>query len=91
MKKQLSLVIFKDDDWWVAQCLEYDIAVQARTIPDVQYEIQRVLVGRIAMSAKLNVAPFEGISPAPELTPNVLRSLCAQLDIPHEGFGLELG
>lgn len=67
MKKQLSLLIFKEDDWWVAQCLEYDIAAQARTLPDVQYEIQRVLVGRIAMAKKLEIDPFEDLSPAPEV------------------------
>lgn len=65
MKKELNLLIFKEDDWWVAQCLEYDIASQARTLPDVQYEIQRILVGRISIAEKLNIDPFEGLAPAP--------------------------
>jgi len=67
MKKQLNLLIFKEDDWWIAQCLNYDIAAQARTLSDVQYEIQRVLVGRIAMAEKLGIDPFKGIPPAPEM------------------------
>jgi len=66
MKKKLNLLIFKENDWWVAQCLDYDIAAQARTLKDVQYEIQRVLVGRIVMAEKLEIDPFEGLSPAPE-------------------------
>jgi hypothetical protein len=66
MKKQLNLLIFKEDGWWIAQCLDYDIAAQARTLPDVQYEIQRVLVGRISMAKKLSIDPFEGLAPAPE-------------------------
>jgi hypothetical protein len=74
MKKQLSLLIFKEDDWWVAQCLEYDIAAQARTLPDVQYEIQRVLVGRIAMAERLKIDPFEGISAAPEVYSSMVKN-----------------
>ena len=65
MKKQLNLLIFKEDDWWIAQCLDYDIAAQARTLSDVQYEFQRILVGRIAMAENLNVDPFENLTPAP--------------------------
>ncbi len=66
MKKELNLLIFKEDDWWIAQFLEYDIAAQARTLSDVQYEIQRVLVGRVTMAEKLNIDPFEGLAPAPK-------------------------
>ncbi len=65
MKKELNLLIFKEDDWWIVQCLEYDIAVQARTLSDVQYEFQRVLVGRIRMAEQLNINPFEDLAPAP--------------------------
>ena len=65
MNKRLNFLIFKEDGWWIAQCLEYDIAAQARTIPDIQYEIQRILVGRIAMSEKLGIDPFKDIPPAP--------------------------
>ena len=66
MKKQLSLLIFQDCDWWVAQCLEYDIAAQARTLKDVEYEIQRVIMGRIAAAIELKIDPFEDLLPAPE-------------------------
>jgi len=66
MKKQLNLFIFKEDDWWIAQCLDYDIAAQARSLSDVQYEFQRILIGRIVMAEKLNIDPFEGLFPAPE-------------------------
>lgn len=73
MKEQLDLLIFKEADWWVAQCLNYDIAAQARTIPDVQYEIQRMLVGRIVMAEKLGIDPFEGVSPAPNMYFEMLK------------------
>ena len=57
--------IYRECEWWVAQCLEYDIAVQATSIQDVQYEIQRVLFGRICTAKKLGIDPFEGLPPAP--------------------------
>jgi len=65
MKRELRLLIFRDCDWWVAQFLEYDIAAQARTLPDVQYEIQRALIGRIVIAKKLGIDPFENLAPAP--------------------------
>ena len=60
------MVIFKDGNWWIAQCLNYDIAALAGTLEDVLYEIQRMLVGRIIMAEKLGIDPFEGIPPAPK-------------------------
>jgi hypothetical protein len=49
-----------------AQCLEYDIATQARTLPDLWYELQRIIVGHIATSLKLGKEPFAGVPPAPK-------------------------
>lgn len=67
MKEALRVLILKEDDWWVAQCLEYDIAAQARTLKDVQYEFQRVFLGRVVAAKESGIKPFEGILPAPEV------------------------
>lgn len=66
-KKTINVLIMKDTDsgWWIAQCLEYDIAVQAKILKDVQYELQRVFVGRIFIADQLGCDPFEGIPAAP--------------------------
>ena len=66
MKTQLNLLVYEDCDSWVAQCLEYDIAAQATTLPDLEYEIQRVLIGRIYTAKQLGIEPFEGLPPAPD-------------------------
>lgn len=66
METSVNVLIFRDCEWWVAQCLEYDIAAQARTIKDVEYEFQRVFIGRIAAAQELGIDPFEDIPPAPE-------------------------
>jgi len=61
MNEKLDLLLFKEDEWWVIQCLNYAIAAQARTISKVWYEIQRMIAGRIIMADKLGIDPFEGI------------------------------
>ena len=63
---ELNLLIFKEGDWWVAQCLEYDIAAQATgTIRDVVREFQQVFDGRIAACQEERIDPF-GLPKAPE-------------------------
>ena len=61
-----SVIAFQESDGsWIGQCLQYDVAAQAKTLPDLQYEIQRVLVSHLAIGERLNREPFEGIGQAP--------------------------
>lgn len=62
---RVNVVVFREDDWWVAQCLEYDIATQTKELTDLSYELNRVLAAQIAVSAELGQEPFSGIGPAP--------------------------
>lgn len=39
----MRAIIFKEDEWWVGQCIEKDIAVQAKSFKGVKEEFQRVL------------------------------------------------
>ena len=63
---QLRAVIFKEGDWWVAQCLEYDIAAQAKTTKDLTYELQRVVIGHIVACRQEGITPFEHLPKPPE-------------------------
>jgi hypothetical protein len=63
---KISAVLFQRGDWWVAQCLEYDIATQAKSLPDLRYELERVLVGHAVISARLGTQPFESLPAAPQ-------------------------
>ena len=70
MKSHVMRILVTEDkknDWWSAQCLEYDIAAQAHTLPDLIYEIQRVVMGHMIVSKELNVEPFVGLKPAPPI------------------------
>ena len=61
----IKAVMFREGDWWVAQCLDVDIAGQARNERDLYYELGRLLVGRIMAAGKLGVDPFATLPPAP--------------------------
>lgn len=50
---------------WSAQCLEYDIAMQAKTMTELIYEINRVLMGNIVVSKELGMEPFANLKTAP--------------------------
>lgn len=65
-KLQIKAVVFKDGDWWIAQCLEHDIAAQAKTPKDLAYEIQRALIGHFIVSKQEGLIPFENLPKAPE-------------------------
>jgi hypothetical protein len=62
----ISVVMFQEGEWWTAQCLEYDIAAQAETVPALCYEFVRVLFGHMVANVEFDREPFEGIGPAPE-------------------------
>jgi hypothetical protein len=63
----ISAILFQEGEWWSAQCLEYDIAVQARTISDLRYELERVLCSHVLISLENEQRPFDGLKPAPQM------------------------
>lgn len=63
---QLRTVIFREGEWWVAQCLDFDIATQAKTLKDLAYELQRVLVGHMVVCRQEGITPFVHLPKAPE-------------------------
>jgi hypothetical protein len=63
---QIRAVLFEEGGSWSAQCLEYDIAAQAKSLLDLHDEIARVLAAHIAASVQMGREPFDGIRPAPK-------------------------
>jgi hypothetical protein len=55
----LRVLIFRSDDRYVAQCLEYDIAAQGETLDEVRYQFEYAVVGRIAAAQELGSDPFD--------------------------------
>lgn len=62
----ISVIAFQEGDWWTAQCLEYDIAAQAKTLSDLRYEVDRVIMSHVAVSEELGQEPLAEIGPAPQ-------------------------
>jgi hypothetical protein len=61
----ISAVLYQEGDWWIAQCLEYDITTQADTFPNLQYELERVLFAHICASVTEGRTPFADLPAAP--------------------------
>ena len=64
---KIRVLIFEDkrSGGWSAQGLDYDIATQAKTLPDLCYEVQRMIVGHLVVSKELQVEPFVYLKAAP--------------------------
>lgn len=62
---KFRIIAFQEGDWWVAQCLERDIATNARKLGDLWYEIEKALVGQVMVNEGAKDA-FEGIPRAPQ-------------------------
>jgi len=74
----IRVVVFREEGWWVAQCLDVDIAVQAKTEEDLHYELGLTLVGRILASDALGIEPFEGLPRAPKRYWDLFRDARSQ-------------
>ena len=63
----VSVVLIEEGNgWWSAQCLEYDIAAQAKSIADVLYEMEKTLISHIAVNEAAGIDPFEEMPSAPQ-------------------------
>jgi hypothetical protein len=62
---KIRAVVFQSGEWWVAQCLEYDLVALAHRLEDLPRELHRVLSLQIQASLECEVEPFEGYSKAP--------------------------
>lgn len=58
--KKLSLLLFREGDWWVTQCLELDIASQGKgTMEDAIEEFWYTFIGQLKAAKNEGVDPFD--------------------------------
>jgi predicted RNase H-like HicB family nuclease len=62
----ISVLLLQEGQWWSAQCLEYDIAAQAKTLPELRNELERVLLLHIVLALEEEKKPFSELRPAPK-------------------------
>lgn len=58
-------LVFQEGDWLSVRCLEYDLATQARTLPQLYKSLTRLILGHIAVRLHHKQRPFESLPPAP--------------------------
>ena len=68
MLLELRVILFFDCDTasWNAQCLEYDIGAQAKSIEELQTRFEVTIRAEIEESVQANETPFAQIPKAPD-------------------------
>ncbi len=61
----IRAIVFKEGDVYVAQCLEYDIAAQAKDIAPLLDRLALTLEAEFATCEARGMAPLDCIAPAP--------------------------
>ena len=54
----IRAVLFEEGEQWSAQCLDYDIAAQAKTLLELHDELIRVIVVHVAASNQMGREPL---------------------------------
>jgi hypothetical protein len=61
----VSVLLHRDGDAWVAQCLEYDVAAQGVDIPDAKDNFLSTLEAQIRFDLADGKTPLADLPPAP--------------------------
>ena len=64
---KLSVLLVREGDLWVAQCLQYDIAAQGKTITEAKHAFCRTVSGQVCVDLRHHVEPLSGFLPAPRV------------------------
>jgi hypothetical protein len=54
----IDVVIFQEQNQWVAQTLFFDLAAQSDSLEDIIYQMERTIVGHILACKEMNQLPF---------------------------------
>jgi hypothetical protein len=65
-KYAIRAVVFQEGEWLCAQCLEYDLVAQAKSLQQLSRALQRLIVGHVAVRLRHNQQPFRDLPRAPE-------------------------
>lgn len=62
----LRVLFMRDNDLWAAQCVDYDIAAQGRSITEAKKAFEQTIIGQILFDLKRGKEPLADCRPAPE-------------------------
>src|SRR6185436_12648 len=66
MNTAIRAIAFQSGDYWVAQCLEHDLAALTLRLSELPNELSWVLALHIEASREGGVEPFAGLPEAPQ-------------------------
>jgi hypothetical protein len=87
-KYVIRAVVFQEDEWLCAQCLEYDLVAQAKSLPQLSRALQRLIVGHVAVRLRHKQQPFRDLPRAPEKYWAMFRK--SRLTLPAPMFRLDI-
>ena len=64
---KLSILLIKEGEAWVAQCLQYDIAAQGKTITEAKSAFAHTFAGQVCVDLHHKVKPLSGFPSAPKV------------------------
>ena len=82
----IRAVVFQEDDWLCAQCLEYDLVAQAKNLQQLSRALQRLIMGHVAVRLHHKLQPFRDLPRAPEKYWTMFRQ--SRLALPAPMFRL---
>ena len=81
---RIHAVVFNDGDWFVAQCLEYDIATQAKSVSALLDEVEQIIAAHILVAEEKGVEPFANVPRAPGRFWRMYKDAKAKLEPVHQ-------
>jgi hypothetical protein len=63
---KLSVLLLREGDTWIAQCLDYDLAAQGKSIKAARNALARTFAGQVALDLHHGLEPLNGFSQAPK-------------------------
>lgn len=63
----LRIVVVRENDWWVAQGLEWDLAAQGRTVPEALSRLHKTVATQLCLCLENGVEPLSQAVEAPQV------------------------
>src|SRR5437867_11782873 len=64
-KYVIRAIVFQEGEWLCAQCLEYNLVAQAKSLPKLCLALQQLIVGHVVVRLRHGQQPFRNLPRAP--------------------------
>ena len=78
----VSVLLMREENRWVAQCLEYDIAAQADSISGVKKAFSKAFVSQVAVNVRHGKKPLQDVPKAPDFYRQMFKKAERLVDRP---------